>query len=65
LRFPDHATALDEFYADSKNYSAKTWFAFKLQQWASKRDLIEDTGQWQTCGGTTWGYPKVRIYRRL
>jgi len=64
-RFPDHATALDAFYADSKHYTAKSWFAFKLQRCADKRDLIEDTGGWQTVSASAWGFPKVRVYRRL
>jgi hypothetical protein len=64
-RFPDHAAALDAFYADSKHYSAKAWFAFKLQQLAAKRDLIEDTSTWQTTSASAWGFPKVRVYRRI
>jgi hypothetical protein len=62
-RFPDHAAALDAFYVDAKHYSAKSWFAFKLQQWAAKRDLIAETSQWQDSPG--WGHPKVRVYRRI
>jgi hypothetical protein len=64
-RFPDHAAALAAVCADSKNYSSKSWFAATLQRWAAKRDLIEETGEWQATDAGDWGYPKVRVYRRL
>jgi hypothetical protein len=63
-QFPDHLTALNARWEGAKHYSAKVWFAFKLQRWAARRDLIEETGEWQRCGAE-WGFPKVRVYRRI
>jgi len=64
-KYPDHVARLESRWADSRHYSSKARFAFKLQQFAAKNDLIEDTGDWTECGSTTWGFPKVRVYRRI
>lgn len=63
-RYPDHVNALTERYADKSNYSAKSWFSAKLQRMAANREGLEDTGDWRKAGAS-WGYPKVRVYRRV
>ena len=63
--YPDHVRALDARWAGAKHYSARAWFAFKVQRMAAARVLIEDTGTWQTCNASEWGYSKVRVYRRF
>lgn len=63
-RFPDHAAALDERYKNSSNYSAKAWFAFKLQKYAAAKNLLEDTGEWRA-SSPEWGFPRLRLYRRM
>lgn len=63
-KYPDHAAALEGRWADSTHYSTKTWFAATLLRLARARELIEETGAWQTTDGS-WGFPKVRVYRRI
>lgn len=63
-RYPDHLAALDERYENSSNYSAKAWFAFKLQKYAAAGNLVEDTGEWRA-SSPKWGFPRVRLYRRI
>ncbi len=63
-QYPDHASALNERYANTSNYSAKSWFAMTLQRYAAARHLIEDTGEWGA-SSPDWGYPRQRIYRGL
>jgi hypothetical protein len=63
-RYPDHLAALEERYAASSNYSAKTWFSAKLQRMTANGDLVEDTGEWRKTDAA-WGHPQVRVYRRL
>ncbi len=52
VHFPDHATALDDRYAEISHYSAKAWFSSKLQQWAASRRGLEDTGEWRRVDAT-------------
>jgi hypothetical protein len=63
-RFPDHAAALEERYADMSHYSAKSWFSARLQRMAANLSRIEDTGLWRR-EHHAWGWPKVRVYRRI
>jgi|GEM_PF-4762298 len=63
-RYPDHAAALDDRWADAKHYGAKSWFAAKLQSMSQSGGLIQDTGEWHQVP-TEWGFPKVRVYRRI
>jgi hypothetical protein len=63
-RFPDHAAALEQRYAQMSHYSAKSWFSARLQRLAANRFKIEDTGTWQRVTHT-WGWPRVRVYRRI
>lgn len=62
-RYPDHLSQLEARWADSSNYSAKAWFATRLQQFAAKRYLLEETGEW--IGTPEWSFPRVRVYRRI
>ncbi len=64
-RFPDHANRLQSRWAESRNYSAKSWFAAKLKAMAAREELLMETNDWDTEVGPTWGFPKVRIYKRL
>jgi len=63
-QYPDHVSRLESRWAESSHYSAKSWLAARLKQWATKRDLIEDTGDWKAVD-RHWGFPEVRVYRRL
>lgn len=64
-QYPDHAAALDDRWAGSRNFSTKAWFAAFVQRMASNSDLLEETGEWNQVSDKTWGYSKVRVYRRL
>lgn len=55
VHFPDHATALDDRYAESSHYPAKAWFIAMLQQWAASRRGVEDTGEWRKVDGAFGG----------
>jgi hypothetical protein len=63
-QYPDHVSRLESRWAESSRFSAKSWLAMRLQQWAAKRDLIEETGEWRVVD-SQWGFPKVRVYRRV
>jgi len=62
-RYPDHLSQLEARWADSSSYSAKAWFATRLQQFAAKRHLLEETGEW--IDTPEWSFPRVRVYRRI
>lgn len=61
---PEHGTKLKQRWAESLNYSAKAWFALRVQRMAAEGDMLEETGDWRK-SSPEWGYPRVRVYRRL
>lgn len=63
-RYPDHVDQLESRWAESSQYSARAWYASRLQLLASKSDLLRDTGEWRLVD-PSWGFNRVRVYQRI